>query len=251
MSFILNALRKSEQERQARQAENVTDKILLPQAQQTGSKTTKLLVFLLVANVAVIAGIVWLLRNNATPPPGTTAAAQPGQQAKLELKITDNPIQPPKQEQETEPATISIAELIDKAKPEPAPLPIKPAAPQKPAAEIIKKPAAVTGKPEPKPLTASEIAAAINEPDVPEATPMTTPGIPFLSDLPFEFRQSVPKFTVNVFVYAEAPEERFVMIDMVKYTTGQQIKDAMLLKEILPDSFVVDYQNRVFRIKRP
>ncbi|TRW94901.1 general secretion pathway protein GspB [Candidatus Methylobacter oryzae] len=243
MSFILNALRKSEQERQARQAENVTDKILLPQSQQTGSKTTKLLVFLLVANVAVIAGIVWLLRNNATPTPDTTAAAQPGQQAKLELKITDNPIQPPKQEQETEHATISIAELIDKAKPEPAP--------QKPAAEIIKKPAAVTGKPEPKPLTASEIAAAIDEPDVPEATPMTTPGIPFLSDLPFEFRQSVPKFTVNVFVYAEAPEERFVMIDMVKYTTGQQIKDAMLLKEILPDSFVVDYQNRVFRIKRP
>ncbi|MGZ8902932.1 MAG: hypothetical protein ACXW0H_05205, partial [Methylobacter sp.] len=62
MSFILNALRKSEQERQARQAEDVTDKILLPQPPQTGSKTTKLLVFLLIANVVVIAGIVWLVR---------------------------------------------------------------------------------------------------------------------------------------------------------------------------------------------
>jgi len=38
---------------------------------------------------------------------------------------------------------------------------------------------------------------------------------------------------------------------MVKYKPGQQIKDAMLLKEILPDGFVIDYQNRVFKIKRP
>jgi general secretion pathway protein B len=250
MSFILNALRKSEQERQARQAENVTDKILLPQSPQTGSKTTKLLLFLLIANVVVIAGIVLLLRNNATPTPDTTAHALPTQETKPEPKITDKPIQPQKQEQEAGPATISIAELIDKAKPEPAPLPLKPVITEKPAAEVIKKPAAIIDKSEPKPLTAPEIAAAIDEPDEPEATPVT-PSIPFLTELPFEFRQSVPKFTVNVFVYSEAPEERFVMIDMVKYKTGQQIKDTMLLKEILPDSFVVDYQNRVFRIKRP
>lgn len=72
-----------------------------------------------------------------------------------------------------------------------------------------------------------------------------------LSDLPFEFRQTLPKFTINVFVYSQDPEERFIMIDMVKYKPGQQIKDAMLLKEILPDGFVIDYQNRVFKIKRP
>jgi len=75
--------------------------------------------------------------------------------------------------------------------------------------------------------------------------------IPLLSDLPFEFRQTVPKFTINVFVYSQQPEERFVMIDMVKYKPGQQIKDVMMLKEILPDSLVVDYQNRTFKIERP
>ncbi len=253
MSFILNALRKSEQERQALQAENVTDKVLLPQPPQNSSKTTKLLVFLLIANVVVIAGVVWLVRNNATTT-NTTAQtplpAQPTQEAKLEPKIIDKPIQPQKQEQKAEPETISIAELIDKEKPEPAPLPVRPIITQKPATEIIKKPAAITDKSEPRPLTASEIAAAIDESDEPEATPVMQ-DIPFLTELPFEFRQSVPKFTVNVFVYSQAPEERFVMIDMVKYKTGQQIKDAMLLKEILPDSFIVEYQNQVFRIKRP
>jgi len=41
------------------------------------------------------------------------------------------------------------------------------------------------------------------------------------------------------------------MIDMVKYKPGQQIKDAMVLKEIRPDSLVVVYQNQAFQIERP
>jgi len=57
--------------------------------------------------------------------------------------------------------------------------------------------------------------------------------------------------SINVFVYSEHPEDCFVMIDMVKYKSGQQIKDAMLLKEIRPDSLVIVYQNREFQIERP
>ena len=75
--------------------------------------------------------------------------------------------------------------------------------------------------------------------------------VPFLSDLPFEFRQTIPKFTTNVFVYSNHPEESFVMIDMVKYKPGQQIKEAMVLKEIRPNSLVVVYQNQAFQIERP
>lgn len=75
--------------------------------------------------------------------------------------------------------------------------------------------------------------------------------IPFLNDLPLAFRQSLPKFTVNVFVYAQQPEDRFVMIDMVKYKAGQHTKNTMVIKKILADSLVVVYQNQTFKIKRP
>ncbi|PPK74269.1 general secretion pathway protein B [Methylobacter tundripaludum] len=251
MSFILNALRKSEQERQARQAENVTDKILLPQSPQSSGKTTKLLVFLLIANVLVIAGSVWFVRNNLMSTPDTRAPTisptLSAQDAKLESKEIAKSTQSKRPAQKAESEITSIAELIDKEKPEPAPLPVTT---KKTAADTIKQPA-MTNNSELQIQTTPVIAPAANvESDEHETIPARK-GIPLLSDLPFEFRQALPKFTINVFVYSQDPEERFIMIDMVKYKPGQQIKDAMLLKEILPDGFVIDYQNRVFKIKRP
>lgn len=235
MSFILNALRKSEQERQARQPENVTDRILPPQPPQNRSNTAKFIAFLFIVNVLIIAGFVWFIRKDLLSTSGTTAQAisppLSAQKTKLE----------PKPAPKAKPGTISIAELIEGGKPEPAPSPVPI---KKPAAEPIKQPA-MASKP------AQPIAATIKiQPDAPVAIPENE-DMPFLNDLPFEFRQTLPKFTVNVFVYSPQPEERFVMIDMVKYKAGQQIKNAMVLKEILPDSLVVVYQNKTFKIKRP
>jgi len=246
MSFILNALRKSEQERQASQAENVTDKILLPQPPQNSGKTTKLLVFLLIANVLVIAGSIWFVRNNLMSTPDTSAPTisshhLSAQGAKLEPKAIAKSTQSKRPAQKAESEITSIAELIDKEKPEPAPLPVTT---KKTAADTIKQPA-ITNNSELQ-IQATPVIAPVASETIPAIK-----GIPLLSDLPFEFRQALPKFTINVFVYSQDPGERFIMIDMVKYKPGQQIKDAMLLKEILPDGFVIDYQNRVFKIKRP
>ncbi|MGZ4981877.1 MAG: general secretion pathway protein GspB [Methylobacter sp.] len=253
MSFILNALRKSEQERQALQSENVTDKILLPQPPQGRSKATKLLVFLFIANVLVISGIVWYVRNNLMSTPGTAAPAvapRLAQDTKPEPEVIDEPAQPEKPVQNAQSDITSIAELIDKEKPARAPLPVKPVVAKKTPAEAVKQ-AAITDNPEPQIQNAPAIAPTAKvQADMPEAIAVPS-DTPYLSDLPAEFRQKVPKFTINVFVYSQSPEERFVMVDMVKYKPGQQIKDAMLLKEILPDGFVVEYQNQAFKIKRP
>jgi general secretion pathway protein B len=69
--------------------------------------------------------------------------------------------------------------------------------------------------------------------------------------LPIEFRRTIPELNINVFVYSEHGEESFVMIDMVKYKSGQQLKNGMTLKAILNDSLVIVYQNREFQIERP
>ena len=81
---------------------------------------------------------------------------------------------------------------------------------------------------------------------IPEST-----KIPFLSDLPVEFRRTVPGLNINVIVYSEHGKESFVMIDMVKYKAGQQLKNGMLLKAILNDSLLMSYQNQEFQIERP
>jgi hypothetical protein len=51
MSFILNALRKSEQERQKLHAETVTDRIAINQLQPNKSKSVKFYTALIIANV--------------------------------------------------------------------------------------------------------------------------------------------------------------------------------------------------------
>ena len=244
MSFILNALRKSEQERQALQDETVKSKILPVQSRQKDSASTKLLIFLALANVLMIVGFVWFVRFNLIAPPNTAESAispeqslqeKPGPEATAKFTQPKNPAQKAKSE------AASIAELIDREKPEP----VNPVITKKPpVADAVKQPAADKNA-EPSIPGADE-----EQSDRSETTPALR-DIPFLSDLPFDFRQTVPKFTINVFVYSQSPEERFVMIDMVKYKTGQQIKDLMELQEIRPDSLVVVYQNRQFQIKRP
>jgi general secretion pathway protein B len=254
MSFILNALRKSEQERQALKPETVTDRILLHQPQQNRSKTAKFFAFLILGNVLIIACIVWFVRNNPITVPETKAQAisKPlsAQETTVKSKEIAKSFQPKRPVQKAEPKTTSIAEWVEAQKPEAAPLPVKPVTTKKPATNTIKQ-HAIVNKPWLSTPTTPTIAAAVKvEMDPPEIIPVKK-DIPYLVDLPFEFRQTVPNLAINVFVYSQHPEERFVMIDMVKYKPGQQIKDAMVLKEIRPESLVVVYQNQTFQIKRP
>lgn len=156
----------------------------------------------------------------------------------------DKVIQLEKPVQKMQAKTTSIAEWVKTQKPE------KVVITKKPTTDAT-KPLPITNKPiitAPVPI---EIETAVNlEPITPKTIPVKK-SPPFLSDLPYDFRQTVPKLTINVFVYSEHPEDCSVMIDMVKYKSGQQIKDAMVLKEIRPDSLVIVYQNREFQIERP
>ena len=97
------------------------------------------------------------------------------------------------------------------------------------------------------------IASDIEQPVTNKVAPVSPEknDLPFLQNLPFEFRRNIPKLNINVFVYSENPSERFVMIDMVKYTSDQQILPGMDLKEIRDNSLVVTYKNKTFQIKRP
>ena len=250
MSFILNALRKSEQERKIVQPETVTDKIRLQQPPQQRHKTAKFYVVLVTGNVLLIACLVWFVQKNAVPTPDLTAQpvskARPAQETRDNAIVLDKVTQPEKPVQKTEAKTTSIAEWVKTQKPE------KVVITKKPTTETT-KPLPITNKPiitAPAPVPI-EIETAVNlQPITPKTIPVKK-GPPFLSDLPYDFRQTVPKLTINVFVYSEHPEDCFVMIDMVKYKSGQQIKDAMVLKEIRPDSLVIVYQNREFQIERP
>jgi general secretion pathway protein B len=255
MSYILKALRKSEQERLAQKPDTVTGRILVDQTHtQPRHKPSKLIIILIVTNLIVVACFFWFVRKE----PGTLLPADiqkipapektqtiPAIVPQVKMSPAPKPII-----KKPEPAPPSIAELAASGKGRVSQLPAaKPVVEKKPALFQV-KPNQIKQEPEPKSLAESEVEAVKIVEKNPEPL-VENKTIPFLFELPSEFRHTVPELKINVFVYSEQPTERFVIIDMQKYTVGEQIKESIKLKEIRSDSLVVEYQNRTFRIKRP
>lgn len=264
MSYILNALRKSEQERQARQPETATERILLPRPKPK-RRTALWIAAILLSNLLIISGFVWLgSRKTASTPtaPKAPAAARvatpdrtPPQPSAAHPGKPSAPPAPAK-----EPVSASIAEQAAVNLPPKNPLPSKagnikktiPARPPEAAKagnnSYMTRPAPIkpAAKQPPPPANpgADEVTAAAPTPAEPQR-------IPFLEELPYDVRQSIPKMTVNVFVYSPNVSESFVVINMEKYRTGQFTKDSVELKEIRADSLIARYQDQTFRIGRP
>ncbi len=273
MSFILNALRKSEQERQSLQPEAVTDRILINHSEQKQSKSAFFYVVLVVGNILLIAAIAWFVHKNLIPAAKVVSVATqslptPEVVIKSEPMVTPVPhevvVAPPAPEPEpvsnplqsdrtaAQANTTSIAEWVESQTLKAEPLPVRPVIKNKAENEAVKPATKINVSATSKPL--APLMPVIKKgikvgAELPDRVPVKN-DIPFLSELPYDVRRSVPKLTINVFVYSDDPQESFVMIDMVKVKTGQTIQEGMVLKEIRPDSLVVDYQGRTFQIAR-
>lgn len=263
MSYILNALRKSEQERLALQPETVTDRLLaLPPGQSR--KKARWISTAILCNVLIVAGFIWYAQKTLAPS-ATHQSPNPQTNATVAVKPEDKPIAKMKRAPEQPatspvPASASAGQVIAANKPTER-RPKSPSLIAKPDAafkqnalpQVKKSP---IEKEETSVSLAGEAAKTIAVPvqskeKTPEPAPLPGNKIPFFYELPYEFRQSVPKMTINVFVYSSEPSERFVMINMAKYKAGQQTKDAVEIKDIRPQSLVVSYQNQLFQIERP
>ena len=253
MSYILNALRKSEQERLAQQPDTVTGRILVNQPQPQ-HKRSNLITMLIISNLIVVSCFFWFVRKEpGSPLPVDIQKASAPEKFQVKPAIVP-PIKmvpaPKPLIKKYQPASPSIAELAASGKvPASQPPATKPVVEKHPAPAQL-KPDQIDLEMAPKSIAATQVEA-VKIVEKKSETVAENKAIPFLFELPPEFRHTVPELKINVFVYSEQPAERFVMIDMMKYTVGQHIKESIELKEIRSDSLVVEYNDRTFRIKRP
>jgi general secretion pathway protein B len=264
MSYILDALRKSEQQRQAIEPDSVTDRILVNPA-QTKQKPTQWIIALVIVNLLVISYVAWFFTQKSAvePQPNTQIAGSPEKRllpATPQKQVPHSPVPTPNEisqatvpsvNGQTKPQTSSpsIAQLIEAQK-----LAAVQQASPKPTAEkkLEKKPVAV--KKEPVTRDIEDAPMHLEMPTLEEekpAVPATRKGTPDLNELTYEVRNNLPNLNINVFSYDHQPEDRFVIIDMVKYKTGQLIKGSVKLKEIRPDSIVLEYGGNTFKVERP
>ena len=67
-------------------------------------------------------------------------------------------------------------------------------------------------------------------------------------DMPDRIRSKINEMKINMLAYSSQPEERFVIVDMVKYLEGERLPNGAELLEIRADSVVVQFDGVKYRV---
>jgi general secretion pathway protein B len=237
MSFILDALKKSEIERQ-RQSEPGLMDTPIHRGRNRLPLWALLLGGLLLINTAVL--IVVLMRNgSAGAPPAPSPAAAPAQaSAKLAdsktAATTDHfspldsaPVYAPEI-----PVTAAEGSSGNGQARSSGPLVVAPLAPplHTTAPRVARRQ---------DPLLTDEDARADNE-----------EVLPSINELNLSGSQTLPELHLDVHVYATNPADRFVYINMRKYHEGAVLQEGPTLEHIRRDGVVLNFQGLRFILPR-
>lgn len=248
MSFILDALKKSEGERQRQAGPSLAD-TPLRRAQVERPWWAVAVAALLIVNLGVL--MIVLLRDNAAPAPaampspgpanGATAAAR-GTMAAPELGAQPALLPGP--------GTQPVAGAFESA-PSPAVHSLADAAGNAPGSAADRallrpiQPPAVTPLPfEPTlrsaPATTAEIARSEAQSDE---------GLPTAGDLTASGTR-VPDLKLDIHVFSKNPAERFVFVNMRKYLEGQTLQEGPAIEKITVDGIVLNQQGLRYTLPR-
>jgi len=221
MSYILEALKKSQHERELGKVPTVETHQLAAEAKH-GVPMRWVYIAVTMATIAVLVALFGVYERRAAEPleNGGDALAGLSQmrappQAQPSDSVSDKPGSP-------EPA-LPVIHLSS------SPLPL---------ASLGAK---AEASPESGPVSSRDLApASMRGPE--------TSSAPFLSELPFEFQESVPDMTLDVHVYVETPAKRFVLINERRYRQGEHTTEGAIVKAIVPDGVVLRYEDDLFKL---
>lgn len=223
MSFILDALKKSENDRQQQaSAEFAT----LPSAAATPATPRWIwaVIVLLVVNVAVLAAFM-ISKDDSTPV--AAATAEPAT-----LAVAPDAA-----------ASGSFAERISKAS-----VPERPAQQAAPAPAVRDAAAREQDSPPAPSRTAAATPAARTAPAPLAET--SAQALPTLTEIRLNDNVNLPDLHLDIHVYAGSPADRFVFINMSKHQEGSVLQSGPRVEEITPDGVILDYRGTRFVLPR-
>jgi len=220
MSFILDALRKSEIERQRQSGPSIAE---FPVAREDRRLPVALLAIglLLAVNVGVL--LFFLMRDAGTPAADTAAAAAS--------------------------ATPAVAM--------PGPAPAAPAATDVPVGAADTG-AASAPLPEPAITDPATLPPAAPDPTLLPDTPAGAPGarvtysespVPSATSLP-SMAAGLPSLSVDLHIFTDDPARRAVFINGRRYAQGETIAEGPRVEEITRDGAILNYRGQRFLLPR-
>jgi general secretion pathway protein B len=220
MSYILDALRKSESERQQQHLPGFAD---IPNARRP--KSTPVWIWLLSALLLVNAAVLAVLLLDKEPAAGE-------KQVSLPLPVAGTDDQP------------SFREVVNEAREQvPAPQTAAPVAATPPPVTAVRN-----SRTPATPVTAPREAPP-REP--PASTQQATPRpVPSLMELQASGALQLPDLHLDIHVYSQNPADRFVFINMTKYREQARLTEGPLIKEIRSDGVLLEHRDREFILYR-
>ena len=256
MSFILDALKKSESERQQ---QGPAEFASVPSRSESSGPPRWLwvLMALLAVNIAVLAGL--FLRNDSQPTTVTLPLDESldRETATLAMATPDQPAV------ETPPEVAAAREALDDVQLEPLRGADPTVAAPAPAAAQADATMAATSFRDRVDEALDDLPAATSEPaTLPEPEPQvvastpapqsSTPAValPTLGQLRAGGIVQLPDLHLDIHVYSETPAERFVFINMVKHRENTQLAAGPTVEQITPDGVVLDHRGTRFLLPR-
>ena len=235
MSFILDALKKSELERQRQSQPGLMD---TPAAQRRGRLPLWAILLGALLGINVIVLSVMLMRNGtpavASAPKKRADAAAVAQDHAPAVADHFSPLdQPPVYAPEipvtADDASAGTGTGLSAVAPLAPPL----------AHSSAQRSAPRSAARRPDPVLVDEDAKADNE-----------EVLPSINEINLSGAQALPELHLDVHVYATRPSDRFVYINMRKYHEGSSLPEGPLVEHIRRDGVVLNYQGLRFILPR-
>jgi general secretion pathway protein B len=246
MSYILEALKKAQAERQLGTSPTIHAPAAAPVPAPNAVRKP------LVAGVAAgaLLAAAGLLIWHQQPARVQVAAVAP---APVKAAAATAPVRQAAVADEPAPHVA----LVGKADPPARPAAPEPAAVARPAAPVVTAaakavaPAAV--RPAPAPVQGASVApvpapAAVQPAAPVGATVAAEDAVRSLNELPEAVRRDLPKVAFGGYMYSPNPADRLVLVDNILRREGEEVAPGLVLEKLLPKGAVLNYRGSRYRV---
>jgi general secretion pathway protein B len=237
MSYILEALKKAQAERQLGHSPTIHAPTLQAGAQAAAGSRLKQPVVLVVAAMAVvIAVLAVLVWRPAAPVAVPAVAVAPGGLASSVSAI--NPVNPANQVNPADsvnpvyPAN-SVDPSVTTAATQPLPVPV---------AALPPPVATAPGLPQ------TPVAPAAAAPAVVAAAVKAEEPVLNLRELPEPIQRAIPQVAVGGYIYSKNPADRLLLVDKILRREGEEVAPGLLLEKLHPKEAIFSYKGYRYRV---
>ena len=236
MSYILDALKKSEEERKKGDVPGL--QTYTPTTEVSSGKRTWVIGVMVLVGTNIIGLLIWAPWKPAQPLPIPTQVAAP------QIKMAPQPeIVKPVARPAVKPVVKPMVESVAKSIARPV---LKPVI--NPVVEVMREPVAKSPSTyRERPVPVPEIKPASREEYRPKSTPSTA-YLPQLSELPQSIQAQIPDLTFSSHMYSSQDKFRSITINGKRLKQGRYYNELLYVNEITEKGAIMGFDGTLFEV---